>query len=304
MLTVRELRKSFGEHVAVCDVTFDVPDGKMVGFLGSNGAGKTTTMRMIMGIIAPDGGEVLMDGRSITKAQRARIGYMPEERGLYPKQSLEGQLAYLAELKGMGRLSALRVAREHLDRFGLGERRRDDLESLSLGNQQRVQIIASIMSDPVCLVLDEPFSGLDPKAIDDMAEVLREQTVKGVPVLFSSHQLDMVDRLCDEIVALAGGEIKASGSLEELSEGRPVRYRLVTRDPRWWAEQPGVVVMASGDASVSGRHQAGSISEITMELDAPDTAEGLLRESASRGELLEFGRITPTFSDIYREVTA
>lgn len=296
MLAVRGLRKTFGDYVAIRDVTFDVPSGAMVGFLGSNGAGKTTTMRMIMGIMEPDRGEVLFDGQPITRDQRAQIGYMPEERGLYPKQNLEGQLAYLAELKGVPRRRAVKDAREYLDRFGLGDRRKDLLESLSLGNQQRVQIIASIMSQPNCLVLDEPFSGLDPKAIDDMSEVLRDVTRQGVPVLFSSHQLDMVDRLCDEMVALSGGEVKAAGDLESLTRGRPLRYRAVLRPTDWPGRIDGVQVIEhvqSGDHDIA-----------IFETHDPGAAHRLMRDGVQKDVIVEFSRVVPTLSEIYQEVVS
>lgn len=296
MLAVHGLRKSFGDHIALRDVTFDVPKGKMVGFVGSNGAGKTTTMRMIMGILVPDAGEILFDGKPLTRAQRARFGYMPEERGLYPKQSLEGQLAYLAELKGMSAKAALGSAREYLERFGLAERRKDALESLSMGNQQRVQIIASIMSDPLCLVLDEPFSGLDPQAIRDMSEVLREVTLEGVPVLFSSHQLDMVDRLCDEMVALSGGEVRAAGSLESLTVGRPLRYRVVAHGAEWLHAAKGVRVLSV--------EKSGESATVDVEVNQPVLAERILHEGVQRGSLQEFSRILPTLSEIYAEVVS
>lgn len=210
-LEVRNLTRRFGETTAVDDVSFTVEPGRMTGFVGANGAGKTTTMRMIMGVLTVHGGEVLWGGRPIALTDRTRFGYMPEERGLYPKQGIVDQLTYLGQLRGMTRKDAASEATRMLERFGLGDRLKDKLESLSLGNQQRVQITASLLHRPTALVLDEPFSGLDPVAVDSMVDLLRDRLREGVPVLFSSHQLDLVDRLCDSLVVLSDGKVMASG---------------------------------------------------------------------------------------------
>src|SRR6478609_8367972 len=189
---VRGLTRTFGQVRAVDGVSFTVPPGLLTGFVGGNGAGKTTTMRMIMGVLAPTSGEVLWAGRPISAGDRRTFGYMPEERGLYPKQPVLDQLVYLGRLRGLSTAQARTSVLSHLERLGLADRSRDHVEKLSLGNQQRVQIIAALMGRPKGLVLDEPFSGLDPQAVDSMADLLREHTSRGVPVLFSSHQLDLV----------------------------------------------------------------------------------------------------------------
>lgn len=231
MLSVQGVSRRFGEHVAVDDVTFDVPQGRMVGFVGGNGAGKTTTMRMIMGVLALNSGEITWDGEPLTRKARSRFGYMPEERGLYPKQPILSQLTYLGRLRGMPRDDAAAQSAALLDRFGLADRHDAKVETPSLGNQQRGQIIAAVLGDPQLLVLDEPFSGLDPAAVQQMSALLREYTSAGVPVLFSSHQLDLVDRLCDEIVVLHHGRLVAHGTSEQLRENAPLRYRLSTCAP-------------------------------------------------------------------------
>ena len=218
MLEIRELTRRFGDDIAVDHVSFEVPAGQMTGFVGANGAGKTTTMRMIMGVLGIDEGEVLWQGRPITRLDRRSFGYMPEERGLYPKQPILDQLVYIAQLKGMQAATARAQVRELLERFGLGERTKDNLEKLSLGNQQRVQIIASVLPRPVALILDEPFSGLDPLAVDSMVDLLRDYTRDGIGVLFSSHQLDLVERLCDRLVVLARGRCVAAGTVAELRD--------------------------------------------------------------------------------------
>src|SRR5690606_30076910 len=174
MLEIRKLTRTFGDLRAVDGVTFDVRPGMMTGFVGGNGAGKTTTMRMIMGVLGITSGEVRWDGRPITMADRRRFGYMPEERGLYPKQPVLDQLVYLGQLGGMSASAARESVMTHLERFGLADRAKDHVEKLSLGNQQRVQITAAVMRQPICLILDEPFSGLDPTAVDSMADLLRQ----------------------------------------------------------------------------------------------------------------------------------
>jgi ABC-2 type transport system ATP-binding protein len=293
MLALQHLTRRYGDTLAVDDVTFGVDRGQMVGFVGGNGAGKTTTMRMVMGVLAPTEGEVRWDGEPATREVRSRFGYMPEERGLYPKQPVLGQLVYLGQLHGMSAQAARARATELLERFGLGERTHDKVETLSLGNQQRAQIIAAVLGHPVALILDEPFSGLDPAAVDQMSELLREHTAQGVPVLFSSHQLELVDRLCDAIVVLHEGRLVASGTSEELRAGAPLRYRLTTTgDAGWVRGVPGVRVVDLDGPSV------------LIEPDDEVVAERLLVDAVARGGVREFSRIRPTLSEIYREVAA
>jgi ABC-2 type transport system ATP-binding protein len=295
MIEVQGLTRRFGDVVAVDDVSFTVHDGLMTGFVGGNGAGKTTTMRMIMGLLALDGGTVTWDGRPITAADRRSVGYMPEERGLYPKQKILDQLVYLGELAGMTPQAARTAVMEHLERFGLADRAGDKVEKLSLGNQQRVQITAALMTQPAALILDEPFSGLDPTAVDSMADLLREHQARGVPILFSSHQLDLVERLCDRLVILAGGRVVAEGRADELRTQGPVRHRLVLDgDAGWVRDVPGVRV-----DDVDG---ASALVELTG--DRPDADQVLLTEAMRRGRVLEFSRVVPPLSEIYREVTA
>ncbi|HET9632502.1 MAG TPA: ATP-binding cassette domain-containing protein, partial [Terrabacter sp.] len=240
-IELRHLSRTFGGVTAVDDVSFVVPAGQLTGFVGGNGAGKTTTMRMVMGVLSPTRGEVLWDGRPITAADRRRFGYMPEERGLYPKQPVLDQLVYLGRLRGLRPAAAKASVTTHLERLGLAERARDHVEKLSLGNQQRVQIIAALMGQPRALLLDEPFSGLDPAAVDSMADLLREHTARGVPVLFSSHQLDLVERLCERLVVLARGRVVASGTPDDLRSHSVERHRLVVSgDAGWVRGIPGI----------------------------------------------------------------
>ncbi|MEX5295838.1 ATP-binding cassette domain-containing protein [Kocuria sp. CPCC 205268] len=291
VLEARGLCRSFGGRAVVEDVSFRVEPGRITGFVGANGAGKTTTMRMLMGVLAVGAGEVLWNGRPATAADRAGFGYMPEERGLYPKQPVLDQLGYLGRLRGMERGEALAAAARLLERFGLAGRAGDRLESLSLGNQQRVQVAAALLHGPTALVLDEPFSGLDPAAVDSMVELLREHTAQGVPVLFSSHQLDLVDRLCDSLVVLSGGRVLAAGATGDLRRAGPRRRRLrCAQDAGWLRDLPGVRVL-----DVDGP-------EAVLELEDDAARRRVLEAAVPRG-LLEFAEIVPSLSDVYREVT-
>ena len=216
MLELEGLRKRFGDRTALDGVSFAVRPGEMFGFVGSNGAGKTTTMRVVMGVLAPDEGTVTWQGRPIDHDVRRTFGYMPEERGLYAKMGVREQLVFFARLHGLSARAAAQATDDLIDQLGIADRAGDRVEALSLGNQQRVQLAAALVHDPVLLVLDEPFSGLDPVGIDALAEVLAERVASGVPVVFSSHQLDLVERLCDSVGIIVGGRIVASGTVDEL----------------------------------------------------------------------------------------
>jgi ABC-2 type transport system ATP-binding protein len=230
-LQLRDLRKRYGETVALDGVSFTVGEGEMFGFVGPNGAGKTTTMRIVLGVLAADSGSVTWRGGPIGPAERRRIGYMPEERGLYPKMRVRDQLVYMARLHGAGETEAGAAADRWLERLGIAERRGDAVEALSLGNQQRVQLAVALVHEPDLLVLDEPFSGLDPDGVDALSGALTEEIrARGVPVIFSSHQLELVERLCDSVAIIAAGRIATSGRLSELGD-RPLAelFREATR---------------------------------------------------------------------------
>ncbi len=291
MLEVQNLTRRFGERTVLHDVSFSVPANGMTGFVGANGAGKTTTMRIIMGVLKAHGGQVNFNGSPIADGDRARFGYMPEERGLYPKQQVLDQLQYLGQLHGMSRLDARSGALDLLDRFGIADRTKDKLESLSLGNQQRVQVAASLMHHPTALILDEPFSGLDPIAVDAMSSLLAERAATGVPILFSSHQLDLIDQLCDNLVVLADGKIVASGSAGELRDRAKSTHVLVTPpDAGWLREQPEVTVH-----DVAGPRAV-------VEFASEEAAQRILRTAIVRGSVTEFAPQRPSLAEIYREV--
>jgi ABC-2 type transport system ATP-binding protein len=221
---MENLHKRFGDVVALDGCSLSVAPGQMVGFLGPNGAGKTTAMRTIFGLVRPDAGRVLWEDRPLTTPLRRRIGYMPEERGLYPKMKIRRQLVYFGRLHGQDRLEAERAADRWLEEFDLADRAEAKLIELSHGNQQRVQLATALIHNPMLLVLDEPFAGLDPIAAQKMVAVLREQTERGVAVLFSSHQLDVVEHLCEDVVIIHQGRIILSGRVSQLRSASPRRY--------------------------------------------------------------------------------
>jgi ABC-2 type transport system ATP-binding protein len=289
-LEIIGISKSYGQTVAVQDLSFDVHAGELFGFVGRNGAGKTTTMRIVLGVLAPDAGEVRWDGAPVDFAARRRIGYMPEERGLYPKMRLAEQLAYLGELHGMSGSEARVSALRWLDRFDLKDRANDDLQALSLGNQQRVQLAAALVFGPDVLVLDEPFAGLDPVAVDVMAGVLRERADAGVPVIFSSHELELVERLCDRVGIIDRGRMVACGTVEELrAGGQERRWVDVPEAPAdWEAGVPGVRLV-----QVDGTRRL-------FALDPGVDDQALLQAALATGPVREFERVEPTLGEIFR----
>lgn len=291
MLALSDITKTYGSRRALDGVSFEVADGRMTGFVGGNGAGKTTTMRIALGVLSKDGGTVTIDGAPVGPDDRRRFGYMPEERGLYPKMKVGEHIAYLARLHGFSRAEANSKAEDLLGLLGLGERLGDNVEALSLGNQQRAQIAAALVHDPELLILDEPFSGLDPLAVDVVAGVLQERARSGVGVLFSSHQLDVVERLCDDLVIIADGSVRATGERDELRDRYAGNsFELVTTgDVGWLRDEPGVdVVDFAGGSAV---------------FDAePDTAQRVLRRATDTLTIERFGALRPTLAEIFKEV--
>jgi ABC-2 type transport system ATP-binding protein len=289
------LHKSFGDARVLEGVGFTVAPGSMFGFCGSNGAGKTTTMRIAMGLVRADAGEVRWQGRALDQASRRRVGYMPEERGLYPKMKVGEQVAYFAKLHGVGSAAAAKASDEWLERLGLGARRGDAVEKLSLGNQQRVQLAAALVSRPEVLILDEPFSGLDPIGVDSLADALLSQARAGVPVVFSSHQLDLVERLCDSVGILARGRMVATGTVDELrrrESGRLLRVVVPDATPGWATALPGVRVVSE---------QAGDT--VVELLDGADD-QAVLAGALRTGRVTHFAWQQPTLVELFREAVA
>jgi ABC-2 type transport system ATP-binding protein len=289
------LHKSFGDNHVLDGVGFAVSPGSMFGFCGSNGAGKTTTMRIAMGLLRADAGEVRWRGRVLDQEIRRRIGYMPEERGLYPKMKVIEQVAYFARLHGVDAGAARRAADDWVERLGLGARRGDAVEKLSLGNQQRVQLAAALVSRPEVLILDEPFSGLDPIGVDSLADALLGQVREGVPVVFSSHQLDLVERICDSVGILARGRMVATGTVDELRRreaGRLLRVVVPDAAPRWAAALAGVRVVSE---------QAG---DTLLELTPGTDDQAVLGAALQTGRVTHFAWQQPTLVELFRGAVA
>lgn len=235
-LIIRDLSKRFGDIRAVDGIDIDVPRGALVGFLGSNGAGKTTAMRAILGIVRPDSGTITWDGAVIDEQVRSRIGYMPQERGLYARMPVIDQVVYFGRLAGLDKSVAISNAGAWIERLGLVERQKDLVQELSGGNQQRVQLAVSLVHDPDLLVLDEPFAGLDPVAAETMQEIIAERAAAGASVLFSSHQLDLVEGLVEQVVIVADGREVAAGApidLRSASHYREMSVRWVEPVEEW-----------------------------------------------------------------------
>jgi ABC-2 type transport system ATP-binding protein len=294
VLELIDLSRRFGDVVALDHASFTVPEGQIVGFVGPNGAGKTTAMRIALGVLAPDAGQVRWQGRQVDAVARRRLGYMPEERGLYPKMRVLDQLVYLARLHGLSPSDARRRASETASILGVGVRAKDRVESLSLGNQQRVQLAAALVHEPDVLVLDEPFSGLDPVGVDALAGVLRRQSdTRGVPVVFSSHQLELVERLSDAVVLIDHGRIVASGTIDDLRGSRTrrlLRVEIVDARPDWYEELPGVHLERPVDGGV------------VLELPDGFDEQRVLDLARSAGDVVHFSRVRPSLAELFREV--
>jgi len=296
MLELIDLRRRFGDVVALDGVSFEVPPGRIVGFVGRNGAGKTTAMRISLGVLEADAGQVRWRGDAIDTGVRRRFGYMPEERGLYPKMRVLEQLIYLARLRGVQKDRARARAEALLTTLEVIGDPRDRIESLSLGNQQRVQLAAALVHEPELLVLDEPFSGLDPVGVDVLANVLqREAREDGVAVVFSSHQLELVERLCDEVVLIDQGHIAARGTIDALHASRDRNlWRVDVRgaDGAWWDVVPGVTVARlEGDA-------------IVLDLADSTDPQRLLDLARGAGDVVSFGAVRLTLAELFREVVS
>jgi ABC-2 type transport system ATP-binding protein len=293
MLELIDLQKRFAEVVALDRLSLRAAPGRIHGFVGRNGAGKTTTMRIALGLLDADGGEVRLDGRPIRAADRRRIGYLPEERGLYPKMTPRDQVVFFGELSGLPARTAATEAGRLLEVLGLAERADEPVEKLSLGNQQRVQLAVALVPSPGLLVLDEPFSGLDPVGVDALATVLRGEVDRGVAVVFSSHQLELVERLCDEVTIIDAGHVVAAGTIAELRAGGGGDLLRVGLDGGWtnWAGSlPGARVAAiEGD-------------DVVLELDAGTDDQDVLAAALAAGRVRTFVHERPSLVDRFREV--
>lgn len=292
MLSVHDLHKSFGDIRALDGCSFDLTRGEILGFLGPNGSGKTTAMRIVFRLLKPDSGHVTWDGNPVDADDLLRFGYMPEQRGLYPKMRAGDQLTYLGRLHGMSKSAARESTEMWLERFGLGERINDPVESLSHGNQQRVQLIAALVHDPELLVLDEPFSGLDPIAVETMSDVLREQAAAGKAVVFSSHQLDLVEDLCEEVAIINAGRVVVDGKVDALKDAAPIRHLELEVDG-----DPSALV----DTLDGVRSTVTDGNRLIAVIDSQTDVRGFIARAQEAGKLRHFAYTTPSLSDLFRE---
>ena len=297
MLEVSDLVKRYGDVLALAGCSLQVPAGHLVGLLGPNGAGKTTVMRTLFGLVLPDAGAVRWRGRPVDSSSWRRFGYMPEERGLYPAMRVGEQIAYFGRLSGLSTRGAAASAGRWMARLGLTGRADSRVDRLSHGNQQRVQLAVALVHDPELLVLDEPFAGLDPIAVDALATLMHELCEAGTTVLFSSHQLDLVEHLCEDVVILDKGRVVLAGRLSELRARAPRRRLEVTlvddAGERWWerwsSALPGVEVV-DGDAR-----------RVRLTVDRSVDLGKVLAEMGSTAGLVRFDFEPPSLSEIFRE---
>ncbi len=291
MLALQGLSRLYGQTVALDGLSLEVPEGEVVGFVGPNGAGKTTAMRIALGVLEADAGEVLWRGEPATREVQRGFGYMPEERGLYPKMRVDRQLRYLAVLHGRDDADA--AARRWIERLGIAERAEQKVEELSLGNQQRVQLAAALVHDPDMLILDEPFSGLDPIGTDVMSGVLHERADAGAAVIFSSHQLELVERLCNSVAIVNHGRIVAAGRVDDLRSQRSeprLRVEVEGATDDWADELSGVTVVARDDNG------------LVVELGEGADDQAILDAARRAGRVRRFQPAQPTLAELFREV--
>jgi ABC-2 type transport system ATP-binding protein len=295
MLDVVDIRKRFGSLDALAGCSFTVERGSMLGFLGPNGAGKTTTMRAIFGLVELDSGRLTWEGRPIGLAERLQFGYMPEERGLYPRMRVGDQLAYFGRLHGLMGREARTASKEWLERLGIADRADAKVEELSHGNQQRAQLAAALVHTPELLVLDEPFAGLDPVAVRTLAQVLREEAARGAAVVFSSHQLELVEDICEDVTIIDRGRIVANGDLAGLrraSQRRRIELELDAAPPGWLPDLTGVEVVERRNGLLRLR--------VGREVDP----EQVLAAAERAARVVEFRYGPPTLDELFLELVA
>lgn len=289
ILELKNIEKSFGEKQVLKGVSFTAEGGKAFGLLGRNGAGKTTTIRILMHVFEADAGEVLLDGKPLD-ASRVGIGYLPEERGLYPKKPIGEQLIYFAELKGMRAGDAAASVDRWLKRLGMSEYRNKRLDTLSKGNQQKIQLVTALAHDPSIIILDEPFSGLDPVNAKLLKDVVKEQIAKGKIVLFSSHQMNYIEEFCDRIAILNGGVVVLQGDLHDIKRNY-VRDRLVIN-----TLQTDALLADLGDACTVTANGS-----VLLQLERPEAKQATMQRLVTQYDIDEIKVFEPSLNDIFVE---
>lgn len=289
ILELKSIDKAFGEKEVLRGVSFRAEGGKAFGLLGRNGAGKTTTIRILMNVFPASGGEVLVDGKPIDYT-RVGLGYLPEERGLYPKKPIIDQLVYFAELKGLSTREATRTVDAWLDRLGMMEYRSRRLDTLSKGNQQKIQLITALAHDPDIIILDEPFSGLDPVNAMLLKDVVKEEIAKGKIVLFSSHQMSYIEEFCDSIAILSAGRVAITGDLHAIKHSY-VRDKLVVSTP-----SPAAILADLGDACTQRADGT-----LLVKLTSPEQKQSMMKRLVDGYDVDEIRVFEPSLNDIFVE---
>jgi len=294
-LNVEHINKWFGQFQAIKDLSMEVKEGALFGFLGPNGAGKTTTMRMILDLIRPDSGQISWNGTPVHQVARRSFGYLPEERGLYPRMEVAEQLIFLARLSGLSKQDAERALDEWLERFQISVNRHKKIEALSKGNQQKVQFLAAILHDPTILIMDEPFSGLDPVNATVLKEAFLEMHRRGKTIIFSTHQLEQVEELCEDMVLINKGQVVVQGSVQEIKRqhGRNVARLKLDNDPEaTWLDTQAFV-------QVTKRRQDYIEMQFQTNLNPNLIVEAALQHG---GIISRFEVVEPSLTDIFMEL--
>ncbi|MEY2191684.1 ABC transporter ATP-binding protein [Neobacillus sp. BF23-41] len=290
-LILENVTKRFGDFVAVDDLSLEIPEKEMFGFLGANGAGKTTTFRMILGLLDSSGGKITWDGKPIDYSSSHLVGYLPEERGLYPKLKVRDQIVYLARLRGMQKTEALAELRSWLERFKIQEYENKKVEELSKGNQQKIQFIAAVVHKPKLLILDEPFSGLDPVNVEMLKESVLSLKESGATIVFSSHRMEHVEEMCEHLCILHKGSPVVHGSLKEIKRSFGKKNLVIHAD-----------FSLDSLKSYSGVVKSKPTMEgIHLQIEGEYIAEKILKEIVNQGFIRKFALEEPSLNDIFIE---
>ncbi|WP_066394628.1 ABC transporter ATP-binding protein [Neobacillus mesonae] len=291
VLKLRHVTKRFGQFTAVNDLSLEIPESEIFGFLGANGAGKTTTFRMILGLLDPSAGEISWDGLPLNYSTSHLVGYLPEERGLYPKLKVRDQIVYLSRLRGMQKKEALKELRFWLETFKVPEYENKKVEELSKGNQQKIQFIAAVIHKPRLLILDEPFSGLDPVNVEQLKNAVLTLKENGTTIVFSSHQMHHVEELCEHLCIMHKGKPVVHGSLKEIKRAFGKKNLLIHADFNLESlkDFPGVV---KAKPTMEG---------ILLQIEGEEVAEKILEEIVGKGFIRKFALEEPSLNDIFIE---
>ncbi|AGY81206.1 MULTISPECIES: ABC transporter ATP-binding protein [Carnobacterium] len=291
MLEVKNLKKTFGTLTAVDDISFTIPDGQILGMIGQNGAGKTTTFRLILNFLTADSGEVLWNGRPLQKTDYDVIGYLPEERGLYPKVSIEDQIIYFAQLRGKSKKEIKPQIDKWMEKFQVKGKKTDKIKSLSKGNQQKVQLIATLIHQPKLVILDEPFSGLDPVNAGLLEAGIKELKEQGACVIFSSHNMNNVEEICDKLVMLRNGSMVLDGTVQEI-RAKFGRKKLFLETPLSIDELSKMHGVIKAKVTKDGVK--------VLELENPEDGKAIFEQVTKNGYITTFSQQSPTIEEIFK----